>query len=138
MRSSARFRMELNRECLFVFVIYSLASAVVRVHIAKRTSENGIAYNGISVVLARYICSSGRDIANGLVSAAVTVFEFFGFCAVCKRHKLVSETNSEYRNFAHEYFYLFYAKYIFGGVAGTVGKHYSIGAKSENFLRFCR
>ena len=69
MRSSARFRMELDRECLFVFVIYSLAGTVVRVYVAKRTAGNGIAHNGISVILARYICSSRRDIANGLVSA---------------------------------------------------------------------
>ena len=120
MRSSARFRVELDGKRIFVFVIYSLAGTVVRVYVAKRTAGNGIAHNSISVILARYICSSGRDIANGLVSAAVTVFEFFGFCAVCERHKLVPETNSEYRNFAHEHFNLFYAKYIFGGISGTV------------------
>ena len=47
MRSSARFRVELDGKRIFVFVIYSLAGAVVRVHIAKRTAGNRVAYDGI-------------------------------------------------------------------------------------------
>ena len=99
MRTSASLGVELNGKRGRVGITNALAGTVVAVDVRNRADffRNAVADNRVTVVLLGDERSVHRQILNGLISAAVTVFQLFGFRAVCKRKQLMSQTNSESR-----------------------------------------
>ena len=82
--------MELDGEAFQVRIIHTLAAAVIGIPEGLcADSLQGIRDNRVAVVLGSDIGTAGRQILDGLVAAAMTVFQLDGVSAQGKGCQLV-------------------------------------------------
>ena len=113
--------MKLDGKAIQPRVVHTLAGAVVCVDKAQHAfSLKRGAFHGVAVVLAAYIGAAAVYLSDGLVPAAVAVFELDGLAAHGKSRELVSQTNAEHWYLSQKLFYLLNAENVLRRVAGAV------------------
>ena len=91
-----------------------------------------------SVILRRDRYSSGFQIFDRLVAAAMSEFQFESAAAVGKTEHLMPQTNPKDRLFPHQPAHCVVCVTEDRGIAGTVRKKNSVRIERENFFCRCR
>ena len=116
------FGVELKGKCVECWVVKPFTGIVIKVYITQPSDAavKTVRQHGIAVVLRSYVNPTALEIFNGLITAAVSITQFFCFCACCKSQQLMTEANSENRDFTKQLLNFFNAFGVFRGISCAV------------------
>ena len=90
------FGVVLNAKCGDFTMPYAGDGVIVQVAVSDfQARGHGSFFDSEAMVLRSDLYATGFVMQDWLVCAAVSEFEFKGFCAACEREELVSQADSE-------------------------------------------
>ena len=133
--------MELYGKDVLADVFESLVGAVVDVDERRNCHVRiqGIGIYDVAVVLGRNVNSSGCQVFDRVVSAAMAVFHLVGICAGCKSHQLMTKTDRKDRHIGVIQFFDFFDNgNAFLRISRAIGQHNSVRVGCKDFFCCCK